>query len=70
MGTEPAEEDLDRNFHIMDEDESGDINQAEAIEYLKGFRLGHELKELINRADSEGGGSNTGFDGTPLSTLE
>ena len=47
LGTEPNEEDLERNFQIMDESKSGDINKSEALEYIRGFRLGQELKTLL-----------------------
>ena len=36
-GKDPTDADLERNFKIMDEDESGDINKQEAQKFLKGF---------------------------------
>ena len=38
----------------MDADNSGDIDKAEAIDYLTGFRLGNQMKEIIQRTDTDG----------------
>ena len=46
-GNDPSEDELQRNFEIMDEDNSGDIDKEEALKFLKGFRIGHALKELM-----------------------
>ena len=46
-GEAPTEDELERNFEIMDEDHSGDIDKEEAIKFLKGFRIGHALKNLM-----------------------
>ena len=40
-GSKPTQEELARNFTLMDEDKSGDIDKEEAIKFLKGFKLGH-----------------------------
>ena len=44
---EPDEQDLERNFKIMDENQSGDIDRREALEYLKGLRLGQGLTDML-----------------------
>ena len=42
-GKLPDQKEVDENFAIMDEDRSGDIDKYEAMKFLRGFRMGHEL---------------------------
>ena len=53
-GNDPSQEELERNFEIMDEDMSGDIDKEEALKFLKGFRIGHALKALMNEQEWSG----------------
>ena len=46
-GEEPTLEDVERNFDTMDTDKSNDIDKEECLKFLKGFKIGHQLKILM-----------------------
>ena len=45
---DPSDEELEKNFNLMDADKSGDIDKDECHKFLKGFELGLELKEMLS----------------------
>ena len=49
-GCEPTNDELENNFNIMDEDNSGDISKDEAQKYVKGYELGNSLKAILASA--------------------
>ena len=48
QGKEPTEEELERNFNLMDYDGSGDIDKKEAQKFVKGYQLGNTLRDLLS----------------------
>ena len=50
-GAFPTENELSKNFAIMDEDKSGDISKEEALKYIKGYELGQSLKRMMSGTD-------------------
>ena len=46
-GSEPTEDELERNFMIIDEDASGTLDKEEVLKFLKGFGLGFTLRNLM-----------------------
>ena len=51
-GSEPTDDELERNFHIIDEDASGALDKEEVLKFLKGFGLGFTLRNLM-RTEAE-----------------
>ena len=51
-GSEPTEDELERNFNIIDEDASGSLDKEEVLKFLKGFGLGFTLRNLM-RSEAE-----------------
>ena len=47
-GSDPTEQELSKNFAIMDLDKSGDISKEEALKYIKGYQLGVTLKRMMS----------------------
>ena len=45
-GEQPSNIELERNFKIMDLDRIGDIDKEECYKFLKGFHIGHVLRQL------------------------
>ena len=53
-GSEPTEDELERNFNIIDEDASGTLDKEEVLKFLKGFGLGFTLRNLMrSEADNK-----------------
>ena len=46
-GTDPTDDELERNFNIIDEDASGNLDKEEVLKFLKGFGLGFTLRNLM-----------------------
>ena len=46
-GTDPTDDELERNFNIIDEDASGTLDKEEVLKFLKGFGLGFTLRNLM-----------------------
>ena len=46
-GVAPGDEELERNFNIIDEDASGSLDKEEVLKFLKGFGLGFTLRNLM-----------------------
>ena len=53
-GTDPTEDELERNFNIIDEDASGTLDKEEVLKFLKGFGLGFTLRNLMRSEVSQG----------------
>ena len=53
-GSEPTDEELDRNFNIIDEDASGTLDKEEVLKFLKGFGLGFTLRNLMRNEAQNG----------------
>ena len=49
-GSAPTEDEVNKNFDIMDIDGSGDISKEEAQKYIKGYELGATLKSILSSA--------------------
>ena len=49
-GSAPTEDEVNKNFDIMDIDGSGDISKEEAQKYIKGYELGATLKNILSSA--------------------
>ena len=52
-GAEPSDEELERNFAIIDEDASGTLDKEEVLKFLKGFSLGFTLRNLMRSEAGE-----------------
>ena len=50
-GQPPTDEEIERNFSIIDEDGNGSLDKEEVLKFLKGFGLGFTLRNLM-RADT------------------
>ena len=48
-GAEPNDDELERNFAIIDEDASGTLDKEEVLKFLKGFGLGFALRNLMRK---------------------
>ena len=48
-GSEPNDDELERNFAIIDEDASGTLDKEEVLKFLKGFSLGFQLRNLMRK---------------------
>ena len=46
-GQAPTQEEIESNFRILDEDQSGDVSKEEAFKFIKGYRIGHSLREML-----------------------
>ena len=46
-GAEPTDDELERNFNIIDEDANGSLDKEEVLKFLKGFGLGFTLRNLM-----------------------
>ena len=46
-GEAPTQEEIESNFKILDEDKSGDVTKEETFKFIKGYRIGHALKEMM-----------------------
>ena len=46
-GSDPTDDELERNFSIIDEDASGTLDKEEVLKFLKGFGLGFTLRNLM-----------------------
>ena len=46
-GDAPTQEEIESNFKILDEDKSGDVTKEETFKFIKGYRIGHALKEMM-----------------------
>ena len=51
------------NFLSANSRNANDINKQEALEYIQGFRLGAELRQMVSNTEFEGA-----TESTPLST--
>ena len=40
-GEEPTQDDLNRNFILMDTNDSGDVTKEECLKFLKGLKVGN-----------------------------
>ena len=47
--SEPTDDELERNFNIIDEDASGNLDKEEVLKFLKGFNLGFSLRNLMKK---------------------
>ena len=53
-GSDPTDDELERNFNIIDEDASGTLDKEEVLKFLKGFGLGFTLRNLMrSEADTK-----------------
>ena len=50
-GQPPTDEEIERNFSIIDEDGNGSLDKEEVLKFLKGFGPGFTLRNLM-RADN------------------
>ena len=48
-GQPPTDEEIERNFNIIDEDGSGTLDKEEVLKFLKGFGLGFTLRNLMRQ---------------------
>ena len=46
-GQAPTQEEIESNFRILDEDQSGDVTKEETYKFIKGYRIGHALREMM-----------------------
>ena len=46
-GQAPTQEEIESNFKILDEDGSGDVSKEETYKFIKGYRIGHTLREMM-----------------------
>ena len=46
-GIPPSEDDVERNFALMDLDGSGDIDKEEAFRFIKGYKIGQKLMGIM-----------------------
>ena len=46
-GQPPTDEEIERNFNIIDEDGNGTLDKEEVLKFLKGFGLGFTLRNLM-----------------------
>ena len=46
-GQRPTQEEIESNFKILDEDGSGDVSKEETFKFIKGYRIGHALREMM-----------------------
>ena len=46
-GQPPTDEEIERNFSIIDEDGNGSLDKEEVLKFLKGFGLGFTLRNLM-----------------------
>ena len=46
-GQIPTQEEIESNFRILDEDGSGDVSKEETYKFIKGYRIGHALREMM-----------------------
>ena len=53
-GVAPGDEELERNFNIIDEDASGTLDKEEVLKFLKGFGLGFKLRNLMRNEAGQG----------------
>ena len=49
---------------MLEDSQANLIEKEEALEYLRGYRLGTELRKMVSRPDTEGY-----TEDTPLSTM-
>ena len=52
-GSEPTDDEIERNFTIIDEDGSGTLDKEEVLKFLKGFSLGLTLRNLMRTEAQE-----------------
>ena len=52
-GAEPNDDELERNFAMIDEDASGTLDKEEVLKFLKGFALGFELRNMMRNKTGE-----------------
>ena len=48
-GEEATDEEAEKNFHVIDIDKDGSIDQEEALKFLKGLRVSMVLKQLTKK---------------------
>ena len=48
-GSEPTEEELERNWNIIDDDANDVLDKEEVLKFLKGFGLGFTLKAMMRQ---------------------
>ena len=48
-GQPPTDEEIERNFNIIDEDGNGTLDKEEVLKFLKGFGLGFTLRNLMRQ---------------------
>ena len=46
-GQHPTQQEIESNFKILDEDGSGDVSKEETFKFIKGYRIGHALREMM-----------------------